>query len=220
MLKTKIEFVDYTWKIATGCLHNCSYCYVKRFTTDMTPKFHPERLNEPLLRKNPSMIFVANTGDLFGKWVDDNNIKNVITITQKCPQHIFLFLTKNPDKMSRYSFGKNCWVGTSITKQEDLHRIDSLKKTKTEGIHFISFEPLLGYITLPEITDIEWAIVGAETEKNSYTPKNEEQSIKWANPLVDALWKLKIPMFLKDNLKWACKVQDFPLCHGTQKELF
>ncbi len=32
MIKTKIEYVDYTWNPVTGCRHGCSYCYAKRIT--------------------------------------------------------------------------------------------------------------------------------------------------------------------------------------------
>jgi protein gp37 len=181
---------------------------------DMTPRFHGNLLNEPLTLKKPTTIFVANTGDLFGEWVQDWQIREVIETTKLCPQHIFQFLTKNPSRYPGFIFPSNCWVGTSITKQEDVPKINYLKKANAR-IKFISFEPILGFIDEVDLQGIDWAIIGAETELNSYTPKDEKSAKKWAGPLIEKVKASGIPLFLKPNLRWAERIREFP----EQKEV-
>jgi len=122
-----IPYCDYTWNPATGCLHGCSYCFAERiakrfsgskaFPDGFKPRFHPERLGEPLKIKKPSVIFVSDMGDLFGDWVPEKCITEVLGVVGECPQHTFLFLTKNPKRYKRFNFPKNAWLGTSVENQ-------------------------------------------------------------------------------------------------------
>ena len=207
--KTNIEWTDFTWKISTGWLHGCPYCYIKRFMQDTTPKFHTERLTEPRKLKKPSLIFVANTGDLFGNWNTDEQIQSVLYEIRHNSQHIFQILTKNADRLVGFNFPQNAWVGASITKPRDLHRIDALNHVGAT-VRFVSFEPLLNYMPDIDFGLINWAIVGAESQGNANTPKDEENSKKWAKGLIEQIQKAKIPLFLKPNLRWDTKIKEYP----------
>jgi protein gp37 len=176
---------------------------------DRTPRFRADRLKEPYRIKEPSLVFVANTGDLFGDWQKDEDIKKVMKVMEENPQHTFQLLTKNPKRMSEWSYPANVWCGTSIESADKLDRLKWIKRICC-GFHYISFEPLLGFIGEPDLQDIGWVIIGAETEKASHIPKDERQSKIWAEPLIKYVKECKIPLFLKPNLRWHEKIQEFP----------
>lgn len=206
------EWWEKTWKIVTGCRHNCPYCYVRRFTYDMEPKFHEDRLREPIALRTPTMLFVANTGDLFGDWAPDIWIEKTFKVMQACPQHLFLLLTKNPvryEKIPADWWRPNIWAGTSVTCAEDTGRIYTLKKCGA-ALKYISFEPVLDDMGCLDLTGISWAIVGAETAINSYTPKDEEKSKEIARPLFSQILSQRVPLFMKRNLHWYPRWIEFP----------
>lgn len=205
---TKIEYTDMVWDIMTGCLHGCPYCYVKRFMKDRTPKFYPDRLVEPERIKVPKKIFVVNKGDMFGDWWPRWQIQAILDEIKKCSWHIFQLLTKNPKRILEFDLPDNAWAGASVTRQEDCHRIDIIKITEAK-VRYISFEPILDFID-PDLTGIDWVIIGAETEKAAHIPKNKELSQKFAKPLIEKIMSSEIPLFLKSNLMWHKKIQEYP----------
>ncbi len=211
--KLKKEFMGakMTWKIATGCKHGCPYCYCRRLMKDMTPKYHPDRIEEPLKLKTPTMIFVANTGDLFGEWVKDWQIKEVLETIKRCPQHTFQLLTKNPKRYEDFEYSPNCWIGTSVTCQEDIKRINSVRHILTAGVRFISFEPLQGEISGVDFRGIDWAIVGAESVEKAWKPKDEKQAQAWAKPLIAEIRAAGVPLFCKPNLRWPERIREMPI---------
>ena len=233
MNKTKIEYVDYTWSPVTGCKNNCSYCYAKRIATrfrgtkaypnGFKPTFRPERLNEPLKLKKPSKIFVCSMGDLFGDWVPNEWIDVVLDTVKKCPQHTFLFLTKNPKRYSDWFFPENAWIGQTI----DMKTFSFINLNGVEsGGSFISFEPLLsGWVKNPSSDMLDawsvsgvvdwvmpqWVILGSQT--NPYKPPRK----RWVEDILDACERQNIPVFLKDNLQWPEKIQEFPREKGEDE---
>lgn len=211
MNKTKIEWCDYTWNPVTGCKHGCPYCYAerisKRFTGDFEPKFHENRLSDPQKVKKPSKIFVVSMGDLFGDWVPDEWIQKVFEACQQAQQHTYLFLTKNPYRYLQLHLQEklpqeaNFWYGTTLTGQGKLP-FNCLDFNQ----NFISIEPLLGDVSdkFP-FTNIQWVIVGAQTGPRSVRPEP-----KWVQSIIDQCRECDVPVFLKDNLNWAEKIQEWP----------
>ena len=156
-----IPYCDYTWNPVVGCLHGCSYCFAERiakrfngskaFPNGFNPTFHEKRLTEPMKIKKPSRIFVSDMGDLFGDWVPDEWISDVLMMVQGCSRHTFLFLTKNPKRYREFEFPKNAWIGTSVENQADADERIPLLLQAPAAIRFISVEPLLGPINLERI---------------------------------------------------------------------
>ena len=62
------------------------------------PTFHQYKLDEPQHWKKPRTIFVCSMADLFGEWVPDEWIIEVLNACREAPQHRYLFLTKNPKR--------------------------------------------------------------------------------------------------------------------------
>lgn len=209
MKHTKIEWTDMVWDVMTGCKHGCPYCYTKRFMKDRRPKFHPTKLSEPRRAKISKRIFVVNKGDMFGNWWPRWQISAILEEIAWCNWHTFQLLTKNPARMMEFDLPYNAWAGASVTNQEDCHRIEIIRAAENPGVKYISFEPILDFVD-PDLAGIDWVIIGAETEKSADVPKDKELSQKFAGPLIEKVRALRIPLFLKSNLKWPVKIQEFP----------
>ena len=168
------------------------------------PTFHVYRLNELQTMKKGKTIFVCSMSDLFGEWVNDGIISQIIDACRKTPQHTYLFLTKNP---TRYDdlFVKgiikpgdtNFWLGSTVTELGDPAHYNSAINT------FWSVEPILAPWPDKPINKKnsyafpKWVILGAETgnRKNKVVPKKE-----WVNHIVDMCREMGVPIFMKDSL--------------------
>ncbi|MCK5601700.1 DUF5131 family protein, partial [Candidatus Pacearchaeota archaeon] len=139
----------------------------------------------------------------FGEWVPEAWIKGVLATVERCPQHTFLFLTKNPQRYSEFKFPKNVWLGTTVTCEGDSHNIEDLyDSTPDDATLFISAEPLMGYISdnFSSLAYIDWVIIGAMTGPNPRPPERE-----WVDILLKHCNFRDVPVFLKDNL-----LKEFP----------
>ena len=85
------------------------------------PTLHRYRLGIPDRWKKPRTIFVCSMADLFGDWVPDEWIAEVLAACANAPQHRYLFLTKNPKRyVELYAkailpVGTNFWYGSTST---------------------------------------------------------------------------------------------------------
>ena len=223
MNKTKIEWADFTWNPVTGCYgpegskespNWCPYCYAKKIATrfkgteafpeGFKPTFHPDRLLDPYEMKKPSRIFACSMTDLFGPWLPDNWVGEVLFSIGNVPRHTFIILTKsarNLLKWQRY-FPTNLWLGITVTEQKDVERISYLR-TVDQNVKLISFEPLLGPINV-NLEGIDRIIIGAQTNPTRIPKKD------WVVALINQARELGISIFLKKNLCWPEKIQEFP----------
>jgi len=149
------------------CKGGCWYCYARRmyqrFKWPQEVTYRPEELDKIAQIKEPSRIFVCSTHDLFGEWIPDKWIFNIITKLQNYPQHTFLLLTKNPKRYLDFTFRDNFWLGTTVDTKDNIERINYLRKLKNNNIKFISFEPLLTEILNLNLENIDWIIIGGLT---------------------------------------------------------
>ena len=173
------------------------------------PMYHPERLDQPQKVKKPSVIFVCSAADLFGEWISDYWITRVMLACRKAPQHLYLFLTKNPNRYRKFSkpWPEHYMIG--ITSQGQLVPTTG----RSRGRNFISFEPLLQEPPPPLYYDrllpyFGWVIIGAQTGPGAVKPKRS-----WVELILYQSMKHKVPVFMKDNLKdvWKRKlIQEYP----------
>ncbi len=170
------------------------------------PTFYPHRLNEPLKIKKPSKIFVVDAGDMFGNWVPEEWIKAIIDVVKSSPWHIFQFLTKNPERLIKYNFPNNAWVGTSINRNKDREKAETIKRAKA-AVKFLSIEPLLGPVSF-NMKGIDWIIIGAQTGNNPVRPDK-----KWIDEIVRQAMDLNIPLFFKENIRKYSNffMQEYPM---------
>ena len=227
MNRTKIEWVKnsdgkqgFTSNPVSGlCPLSCDYCYARgifgRF--NRSPKIEYNSL-EPIrwmARKKPATIFVGSMMELWGNWVRDEWLHDILLKTERASHHRYLFLSKKPgrylDFVKYFSCLPNCWLGTTIDYPESVDRLALIKQVPEYFSRtFISFEPLLGDVLANASIDksINWIIVGART-KPDFQPKRE-----WVERILKQADRLNIPVFMKDNLKWINKRQEIPWLIG------
>ena len=197
------------WNPITGCgrIPGCTYCYARRFAKRLAgrfgypkdepfrPTFHPDRLEVPLRRKKPTLWFVGSMAEIFGPGVPDGWIADVLGIVERAPQHKFLFPTKCPARMAKWTFPPNAWCGISAEDHGTLSsRAPDLMKVKGPEVRFYSIEPLLGWIR--GMTCVDWGIIGAQTGPGASHPTDDQihQALLVAKGCGSAV-------FMKDNLK-------------------
>lgn len=163
------------------------------------PTLHRYRYDTLDKLKQGQNVFVGAMADIFGEWVPDSWIDDILGICEKHPQHNYLFLTKNPKRYTQYGvpYGKeNMWYGTTVTNSEDMERIYQLPSLLNT---FASIEPLLEDIGegISALKYLKWIIIGAETghRKGKVIPEFE-----WIRRIVVEADYNGIPVFMKDSL--------------------
>ncbi len=198
MHKTKIPWCDFTWNPVWGCRRGCPYCYARAMAQrfhpgdDFSPRWMEKNFNRSMPKK-PSRIFVNSMSDV--EWWEPEWWKRVMRRIADNPQHQFLFLTKNPAIYETPRWPANCWLGTTVTTEDELLR----RQCRLMGgmVQFLSIEPLLERINPAAIdtVNVDWVILAAESghRANRVVPPPE-----WIEPFLG----LKIPLYMKHNLPW------------------
>ena len=221
MNKTKIEWVKnpdgsqgYTRNPVKGlCKNNCSYCYAKRiykrFNWNPEIRIDWTVMDEIYKLKDHSTFFIGSMHDIFGPWIPSNWIEGIIDYAKIFPYHRFIFLTKFPERYKYFDFPKNCWLGTTITGEENIDELGERMWLFTllnkDNIKFVSYEPLLNYrvVYTRYMTMIDWIIIGGLTPK----PVHKKE---WVIDIIKRARLWNVPIFIKGNLRWPEKIQNFP----------
>jgi protein gp37 len=121
----------------------------------------------------------------------------------KVPQHRFYVLTKRAERLGE--FGPNLpwkpwiWAGVTVESDKYTFRINHLKKLPENVNKFLMLEPLLGPIPALDLEDIDWVVVGGETNKKmKFRPLKEE----WVLDIRDQVKSAGLPFMFKH---WAGK---------------
>ena len=214
-MSNKIGWCDETWNPIIGCSkvsRGCDNCYAERFAKRLAEMpqttqsygrvvggkgwtgdvvLQNDMVTKPQRWKNPKYVFVNSMGDLFHEKVPFGWIDEVMSIIATCPQHLFIVLTKRPERMKKYAdyalkydnldheiaramgyekhvYGawplKNLVLGVSIEDQRTADaRIPFLLDTQAEA-RVISYEPALRGVRLgyDVMAKTDWVIAGAE----------------------------------------------------------
>lgn len=214
---SKIEWTEQTWNPVTGCTKispGCKHCYAetmsKRLKAMGAPGYEngfnlslmPERLQQPLNRRKPTMYFVNSMSDLFQDEVPEEYIDQVMEVIRKTPHHTYQILTKRSANMRDYFSARkvpdNAWLGVSVEDKKygkpriiDLADIDS-------KVRFLSVEPLLEDLGEIRLNGIHWVIVGGESGFNA-RPMMEKWALSIRNQCLDA----DVDFFFKQWGAWG-----------------
>jgi len=216
---TEIGWAMWSWNPVTGCNHGCDYCYARAIATsrDMaayypagfTPLFHHERLDAPANTPVPGRaaadpahgrVFVCSMADLFGAWVPQEWIDQVVASTVANSQWEYLYLTKFPQRYDRLQLPASGWIGASVDEQ---HRAEptlaAMRKVSGVKVKWLSLEPLLEPIKFSTLEGIDMIVIGAQSENigqnSSFSPPFE-----WVANLVATARRDGCKVWLKTNL--------------------
>ena len=170
-------YIGGTWNCWQGC-HPigpaCEKCYMyrekKRYGQDpsVVVRSKPATFNLPLRTKEPHSWFVCSWSDFFIEEADPWR-EEAWDIIRECSQHLFLILTKRPERMDTclppdWSNGQpNVWLGVTAENQKRAdERIPLLLQTPAL-VRFVSVEPMLGLVKLPE----NWSYIQPDGFENN-----------------------------------------------------
>lgn len=224
-----IEWAKWTWNPVTGCLHGCSYCYARDMTKrypdafphGFKPHFHPERLDAPKNTKPPAnggqgsrSVFVCSMADLFGEWVEQKWIDEIVQACANAPEWIFIFLTKNPSRLVNIKWPENAWVGTTVDCQDRVAPAVAAFAKLSVSDHrpstlFLSCEPLLEPLDFGDdgLKPFDWVIIGG-CSASSGRPASQPD-FKWVWDLSKQVeTQIGYVFYWKPNLQ--CRPMNYP----------
>lgn len=227
MNRSKIEWCKFTCNPITGCRRLCRdalgriYCYAYHMAKrhrgrdgypqddPFRPTLHFNMLTRPERVKKSTTVFLVSMGDIFDREVPDLWRYLVFNMPLYSPQHTFLVLTKQVERAAEYfekhDVPENLWIGITqdgkTTTDGDIEYFRSLDHIPRK---FVSFEPLLGKICA-NFYGLDWIIIGAQTGQGAKPPLQN-----WVYDILNEADSWDIPVFLKNNLRWHEKIQQFP----------
>jgi protein gp37 len=123
---------EMTWNPTVGCTKispGCKNCYAEKMAERLmamsTPGYEnafrltllPNRLEDRLRRKKPTVYFVNSMSDLFHEDVPFDYIDSVFEVITRAYWHTFQILTKRADRLAQYFETRtapvNAWLGVS-----------------------------------------------------------------------------------------------------------
>ena len=254
MGRSNISYLDWNITCVEGCTPisaGCTNCYaqdyLKRFKKPMGITLHPERLERDMAKlariKEPQIVGIAFTGDLFHRLVPDRFLEKVFNAIKAAEQHTFLLLTKRVDNMAawfdefwnfNHGITPNIWPGASVEDQATADdRIPKLLSIPAAH-HWVSIEPMLGQVDL-------WPYLGQRISTGAPDflgdgpddvvtrccepsldwvvvgcesgPKRRPCALGWAYQIVANCTSAKVPLFIK-QLPEDGKVVKMPRVDG------
>ena len=161
---------------------------------------------KPRNERKPHIYFLNSMSDFFHPNAHDAWRLEVIEIMEECDRHLFQLLTKRTDEMIKFfdrhpnvKLPQNVWLGATVESAEYVHRIKELI-TVPASVHFLSLEPLLSAIPDLPLNDIEWVIVGGESEKSN--DKRRSMELSWVVDIQQQCKTANVPFFFKQWGHW------------------
>ena len=246
---TGISWADETWNPVVGCTPvstGCAHCYAARTALRLgrmpallqyrdvarqdligrpawsgLVRMVPAALQAPYRWARPRTVFLGSMSDIFHERVPDQYL-DCIWDTIEDTDHVYLVLTKRPERMRRHLARRakakgtpwNVWVGTSIESPAQLGRLAPLIGCRPYArAVFLSLEPLLESLAGPlekalrrldyrrpgldgPIWDIcvgvDWVIAGGESGTGA-----RPMAPTWPREIRDMCARLHIPFHFK-----------------------
>lgn len=218
-----IDWAAWTFNPVTGCKKGCDFCYAREVTHTFTrhypqgfrPTIYPGRLLAPQNMTLPPAddanpgarhVFIDSMGDLFGKWIPDAFIEEVLDVIRQHPEWTFKVLTKYPGRLPRFEYPENLWVGASVTCQSEVAHTEAAFEQVRASVRWVSCEPLQAPVTFsrPELFDL--IVIGARTAANGLPAFQPEAA--WVDALRMQARSVGAAVYEKENLH--VRLKEFP----------
>jgi protein gp37 len=215
-----IEWTDHTFNPWEGCNEispGCDHCYAAhrdaRFHAGAhwgkdTPRLRhrdaywrkPHQWNREAARAGwRRRVFCGSLCDVMEDRRDlDPDRERLYGVIEETEWLDWQLLTKRPQNFRRLlpsrwleESRKNVWLLTTVERQDYLWRIERLVEVPAV-VHGVSFEPLLGPISLGAWACVDWAIIGGESEA-----KTRPFQLDWARSLIEQSKAAGIAVFVK-----------------------
>jgi protein gp37 len=179
---------------------------------------HPERLDIPLGRKKPTVWAIWN--DAAHEEVNWGFFGSMIGRIAECPQHIFLLLTKRPERLKGFMEGMcyewrtlpNLWLGVTVVNQPEADEKIPLLLQIPAAVRWVSIEPMLGPVDLLAIPAkgvpgyaglklsdmLHWVVLGGESG-----PGARPMHPDWVRALRDQCQEAGVTFFFKQWGEWG-----------------
>ena len=220
---SKIEWTDHTFNPWIGCQKvspGCDHCYAETLSNrygwvQWGPHGERKRTSEANWRKprqwakaargtgKRPRVFCASLADVFDNQAPQEWRDDLFEMISETPELDWLLLTKRPENIDgmlplswRASAGPNwdnVWLGTTCEDQPAYDRRWPILRAIPAAVHFISYEPAIGPLTLfghgyyPD-----WIICGGESG-----PGARYMDPSWADNLMGECLDEGIAFFMK-----------------------
>lgn len=216
------DWTTTSWNPVTGCDRvspGCDHCYALEFAARLKamgqPRYqhdgdprtsgpgfgltlHPDLVDLPRRWRKPRHVFVGSMSDLFHPRVPLEYIQAVVATMRDTPQHTYQVLTKRSNRLADSStqidWPENVWVGVSVERARELHRVDRLRRVDA-ALRFVSAEPLLGPLDGLDLEGIGWVTAAGESG-----PEARAVDPDWVRHLRDAAVDASVPFFF---MQWG-----------------
>ncbi len=199
------NWVTHTWNPIKGkCPHDCSYCYMKRFSL---PELH---LDEKCMKDDlgqGNFIFVGSSTDMFA---DEVSVLWIAKVLEHCKKfdNKYLFQSKNPAIFNAFSFPEKTIFGTTIEtnyinnflSKAPLTTVRADMMRKIKGKKMVSIEPIINFgldffVDMIKAIKPEFVSIGADSKGHNLP----EPSWEKVQELIKELKKFT-EVKIKDNL--------------------
>lgn len=143
-------------------------------------------------------VFCASLGDWLDNQVPSSWRSDLAELIEQTPQLDWLLLTKRPENWGKHApwhdhdVPENVWLGVTAEDQPHFdarwHHIRDIKAR----VHFVSYEPALGKLSMPRTKTPNWVICGGESGANA-----RMMDPAWARNLRDECAAEGIAFFMK-----------------------
>lgn len=170
------------------------------------------RSDKPWLDGRPRVVFLGDMSDVLSGAVPFEYLESEVVDVVASPKglrHVWMLLTKRSHRLAAFAswlrhkgqeWPDNLWVGTSVTNQASVTRVEHLLKVPAR-VRYVSAEPLWGPVDLSPWLGlgIHLVIVGGQSGRDA-----KPFDLAWAGSLRDQCRAAGVAFFFKQAGSRVC----------------